>query len=156
MKYKTKSVYLDEQPTTRSKTRGVYLDKTYSNRGGLGEGLAYTAANIGIGAAGIVEGATDLVSAAGYALTGQGDKAKAQFLDSWSADWKRQLDDWYNPNAVMSFAGDVGSALGNSLVAAIPVVGMPAFFAGAAGGGISSAAEKTERMCLIRWLIYFY
>ena len=119
------------------------MDKTYSNTGGIGEGLTYAAANVGIGAAGIVEGVTDLVSAAGYALTGQTDKAKAQFLDSWSGQWKRQLDDWYNPNAVMSFVGDVGQGVGNSLIAAIPYAGLPAFFVGAAGGGISSAAEKT-------------
>lgn len=128
---------------TNHKIRSVIPGKTYSNRGGIGEGIAYAAANVGIGAAGIVEGVTDLVSAAGYALTGQTDRAKAQFLDSWSGDWKRQLDDWYNPNAVMSFVGDVGAGVGNSLVAAIPYVGLPSFFLGAAGGGISSAAEKT-------------
>ena len=143
MKYKTKSAYIDSGMTNIHKVRGAYTDKTYHNTGGIREGLGYVAGNIGIGAAGIVEGATDLVSAAGYALTGQGDKAKAQFLDSWSGEWKRQLDDWYNPNDTMSFFGDVGSALGNSLVAVIPYVGLPAFFAGASGGGISSAAEKT-------------
>ena len=43
----------------------------------------------------------------------------------------------------MSFVGDVGQGVGNSLIAAIPYAGLPAFFVGAAGGGISSAAEKT-------------
>lgn len=117
--------------------------ETHYNRGGLGEGLGYLAWNVGIGMAGIAEGVTDLVSAAGHAITRDLDAAKAQFLDSWSADWKRQLDDWYNPSATMSFIGDVGAGVGNSLIAALPFIGLPTFFAGAAGGGIGSAAQKT-------------
>ena len=144
MKYKVGSQNFKALSGRKYKTKTNEIRKiSDNNTGGISGSLAYAASNIGIGAMGIVEGVTDLVSAAGYALTGQTDRAKAQFLDSWSGDWKRQLDDWYNPNAVMSFVGDTGSAVGNSLVAAIPYVGLPAFFVGAAGGGISSAAEKT-------------
>ena len=74
MKYKTKSVCLNPQTTDKYKTRGVYLDKTYSNTGGIGEGLAYAVGNVGIGAAGIVEGVTDLVSAAGCGISSAAEK----------------------------------------------------------------------------------
>ena len=134
MAYKEKSTFFEVSPTRYKAKSGI------KNTGGLGEGLGYIAGNIGIGAAGIVEGVTDLVSAAGLAITGQGDKAKQVFMDSWSGEWKEALDDWYNPNAAMSFIGDVGGGIGNSLVAMVPFVGLPSFFLGSAGGGISSAA----------------
>ena len=77
--------------------------KTYSNRGGIGEGFAYAVGNVGIGAAGIVEGVTDLVSAAGCGISSAAEKTgdvgfymltfcDGVFCDDLSLYFKKHID----------------------------------------------------------------
>ncbi|MBQ9116117.1 MAG: hypothetical protein IJY04_03750 [Clostridia bacterium] len=134
--------------TDGSKIRAHTKKKTSStyNNYGFGGGAAYVAGNVGIGIAGIAEGIADLVGAGVLSLQGDTTGAKALFDDSWSGEWKRDLDEWYNPDATMSFVGDVGQGIGSSLVALIPAAGVPLMAIGAAGGGVASAVQQTGEL----------
>ncbi len=117
------------------------------NRGGLLGGVGYVAGNLGLGLAGIGEGVGDIVAAGTDVIRGDTDMAKYRFLDNKTAEAQQKLRESYNPGAVMEFAGDVASGIGQSSVflldAVAPGVGTTLFFTGVGGQGVSSAAQKT-------------
>lgn len=111
-----------------------------------GNAAVYTAKNIGIGLAGIGEGVKDLLVSSAAQLSG--DKAYAKYLYNKSTvgDWKKSLDESYNPGKVMSFVGDVGQGLGQSAAFLIPGAGAPLFFGGVIGQGIGGAVQTTGEL----------
>lgn len=113
------------------------------NRGGLLEGAGYLLGSAGLGLAGVVEGAGDILSAGSDLLRGDTAMAKYRFMDNDTAEAQQKLTEWYNPNKAMQIAGDVSSGIGNSLVFMLPYVGPYLAAAGYTGMGISNAAEKT-------------
>ncbi|MBQ3507412.1 MAG: hypothetical protein IJA91_02575, partial [Clostridia bacterium] len=138
----------ETEPIKRGALATIGSDRIQEkNRGGLIGGLGYVGGNLGLGIAGIGEGVGDIVSAGADILRGDTDMAKYRFLDNKTAEAQQSLREWYNPGAVMEFAGDVASGIGQSSVflldAVAPVVGTGLFFAGVGGQGISSAAART-------------
>ena len=113
------------------------------NRGGVVEGTAYLAGNLGLGLAGVAEGIADIAVAGSHLSRGDLYMAKQPFLDNQTAQAQQDLTEWYNPGKGMRFAGDVASGIGNSLTFMIPYVGPYLAAAGYLGMGISGAAEKT-------------
>ena len=117
------------------------------NRGGLIGGIGYVAGSLGLGLAGVGEGVLDIATAAADLTRGNTDMAKYRFLDNRVGQAQQRLREDYNPGAVMEFAGDVASGIGQSSVflldAVAPGVGTGLFFAGVGGQGISSAAQQT-------------
>lgn len=117
------------------------------NRGGLIGGIGYVAGSLGLGLAGVGEGVLDIATAAADLTRGNTDMAKYRFLDNRVGQAQQRLREDYNPGAVMEFAGDVASGIGQSSVflldAVAPGVGTGLFFAGVGGHGISSAAQQT-------------
>ena len=117
------------------------------NRGGLIGGIGYVAGSLGLGLAGVGEGVLDIATAAADLTRGNTDMARYRFLDNRVGQAQQRLREDYNPGAVMEFAGDVASGIGQSSVflldAVAPGVGTGLFFAGVGGQGISSAAQQT-------------
>ena len=117
------------------------------NRGGVVEGTAYLAGNLGLGVAGVAEGLTDIAAAGSHLMRGDLYMAKQPFIDSKTAEAQQDLEEWYNPGKGMQFAGDVVSGAGQSvsygLLSAIPIVGKPLMFASIGSQGVSSAAGRT-------------
>lgn len=113
------------------------------NRGGVVEGTAYLAGNLGLGLAGVAEGIADIAVAGSHLSRGDLYMAKQPFLDNQTAQAQQDLAEWYNPGKGMQFAGDVASGIGNSLTFMIPYVGPYLAAAGYLGMGVSGAAEKT-------------
>lgn len=115
-----------------------------------GDPISYSAANIGLGIAGMFEGVYDL--AIGALSQFVGDKAYTEYLHGKSevGEWKQSLDKIYNPGKVMTFVGDVGMGVGQSsaflLDGLAPGVGTSLFFGGVAGSGVSSAYQTTGRL----------
>lgn len=117
------------------------------NRGGVVEGTAYLAGNLGLGVAGVAEGLTDIAAAGGHLMRGDLYMAKQPFIDSKTAEAQQDLEEWYNPGGGMKLAGDVVSGAGQSvsygLLSAIPIIGKPLMFASIGAQGVSSAAGRT-------------
>lgn len=117
------------------------------NRGGVVEGTAYLAGNLGLGVAGVAEGLTDIAAAGPHLMRGDLYMAKQPFIDSKTAEAQQDLKEWYNPGKGMQFAGDVVSGAGQSvsygLLSAIPIIGKPLMFASIGSQGVSSAAGRT-------------
>lgn len=132
--------------TTRegSKT-GVRLKLTdpIKNAGGIGGALEYLGASAAAGVGGIFEGTFDLVAGTLAMLGGNKVYAENLFANNVVGEWHKNIADGYNPNKAMKFVGDVTSGLGQSATMLIPYAGVPLFFAGAIGGGVGSAVEKT-------------
>ena len=135
--------------TTRegSKT-GVRLKLTdpIKNAGGIGGALEYLGASAAAGVGGIFEGTFDLVAGTLAMLGGNKVYAENLFANNVVGEWHKNITDGYNPNKAMKFVGDVTSGLGQSATMLIPYAGVPLFFAGAIGGGVGSAVEKTGEL----------
>lgn len=136
----------DEQPSSGLAAIGKKSNDE-KNRGGLIGGIGYVAGSLGLGLAGVGEGVLDIATAAADLTRGNTDMAKYRFLDNRVGQAQQRLREDYNPGAVMEFAGDVASGIGQSSVflldAVAPGVGTGLFFAGVGGQGISSAAQQT-------------
>ena len=136
----------DEQPSSGLAAIGKKSNDE-KNRGGLVGGIGYVAGSLGLGLAGVGEGVLDIATAAADLTRGNTDMAKYRFLDNRVGQAQQRLREDYNPGAVMEFAGDVASGIGQSSVflldAVAPGVGTGLFFAGVGGQGISSAAQQT-------------
>lgn len=117
------------------------------NRGGVVEGTAYLAGNLGLGVAGVAEGLADIAAAGSHLMRGDLYMAKQPFIDSKTAEAQQDLEEWYNPGDGMKLAGDVMSGAGQSasygLLSAIPIIGKPLMFASIGSQGVSSAAGQT-------------
>ena len=117
------------------------------NRGGVVEGTAYLAGNLGLGLAGVAEGLADIAVAGSHLSRGDFYMAKKPFIDSKTAEAQQDLEEWYNPGGGMKLAGDVVSSEGQSvsygLLSAIPIIGKPLMFASIGSQGVSSAAGRT-------------
>ena len=117
------------------------------NRGGVVEGTAYLAGNLGLGVAGVAEGLTDIAAAGSHLMRGDLYMAKQPFIEGKTAEAQRDLEEWYNPGGGMKLAGDVASGAGQSvsygLLSAIPIIGKPLMFASIGSQGVSSAAGRT-------------
>lgn len=133
--------YVVQQKTGVAKRRSDnYAGKT------MGAG-AYIVTKAVSGAAGVVEGTTDLLAGLGAFLTGDRDLADYVFrYDNWTQDLNDKLDKAYDPGKVGRFVGDVASGLGQSATMLIPYVGQILFFTGVMGQGVSSASQKTGRV----------
>lgn len=125
----------------------AYYEGDPKNEGGILGGIGYTAGRLGLGLAGVVEGAGDIVAAGVDWLSGDKEKAAYRFKDSVTGEWEENLDEWYNPGGGMKFVGDTASGIGQSSVflldAVAPGLGTTLFFTGVTGQNISSAAEQT-------------
>lgn len=122
-------------------------EKKTTPRKNNGDHLGFVVKSAAAGVGSTLEGAVDLVEAGGHLLIGDTEGAKNQFKDNVVGDWYQKEREKYNPSGVTGFIGDVAHGIGNSSIflldAVAPGLGTTLFFAGAAGGGISSAAEKT-------------
>ena len=133
--------------TETTKNKVVKLDApTRKNAGGIAGGLEYVGASLAAGVGGVFEGTYDLVAGSLAALTGNKAYAENLFGTNVVGEWHKNIADGYNPNKAMKFVGDVSSGLGQSATMLIPGAGVPLFFAGAIGGGIGSATEKTGEL----------
>lgn len=122
------------------------LPNESQNRGGLAGGLEYLGASALAGVGGIFEGTFDLVAGTLAMLGGNKVYAENLFANNVVGEWHKNIADGYNPNKAMKFVGDVTSGLGQSATMLIPYAGVPLFFAGAIGGGVGSAVEKTGEL----------
>lgn len=122
------------------------LPNESQNRGGLAGGLEYLGASAAAGVGGIFEGTFDLVAGTLAMLGGNKVYAENLFANNVVGEWHKNIADGYNPNKAMKFVGDVTSGLGQSATMLIPYAGVPLFFAGAIGGGVGSAVEKTGEL----------
>lgn len=120
--------------------------KLTKNRGGIAGGLEYVGASLAAGVGGVFEGTYDLVAGSLAALTGNKAYAENLFGTNVVGEWHKNITDGYNPNKAMKFVGDVSSGLGQSATMLIPYAGPVLFYAGAIGGGIGSATEKTGEL----------
>lgn len=116
------------------------------NRGGIAGGLEYVGASLAAGVGGVFEGTYDLVAGSLAALSGNKAYAENLFGTNVVGEWHKNIADGYNPNKAMKFVGDVSSGLGQSATMLIPYAGPVLFYAGAIGGGIGSATEKTGEL----------
>lgn len=117
------------------------------NRGGVVEGAAYLAGNLGLGVAGVAEGIADIAAAGSHLSRGDLYMAKQPFLESKTGEAQQDLTEWYNPGVGMELAGEVAGGVGQSvsygLLSALPIVGKPLMFASMGSQGVSSAAGRT-------------
>lgn len=136
-----------------SKT-GVKLKLTnpVKNAGGLLGGLEYLGASAIAGVGGIVEGTADIIVGGMAALVGDKVGAKNLFGTNHVGEWHKNIEDGYNPNGALKFAGDVTTGLGQSATMLIPGVGVPLFFAGVSGQGVGTAVEKTGELGAREWI----
>ena len=118
------------------------------NNGGVLGGVGYVGASLVAGVGGVFEGIADIVGASAAALSGDKLYAEYLFKKNEVGEWFQEIEDAYNPGAVMDFVGDVGQGIGQSAVMAIPYVGTAAFFAGVGGQGIGSAVQTTGELGL--------
>lgn len=142
----SKNAGLNKNRVTKRKKPTGYINASASkekNRGGLLGGLGYVGGRLGLGAAGVVEGVGDILSAGADLLSGDTEMAKYRFKNNETAELTEKLDETYNPGMIMRGAGDVASGIGGSLTFMIPYAGPYLAAAGYTGMGISSAAEKT-------------
>ena len=116
------------------------------NRGGIAGGLEYVGASLAAGVGGVFEGTYDLVAGSLAALAGNKAYAEHLFGTNVVGQWHKNIEDGFNPNKAMKFTGDVASGLGQSATMLIPYAGPVLFYAGAIGGGIGSAVEKTGEL----------
>lgn len=142
---KRRSKLIAEQNQKHVLAHSTYDEK--KNRGGLMEGVGYTAGKLGLGLGGVVEGVGDIVAAGGDLIRGDTEMAEYRFKDNMTGDASHKLDEWYNPGGVMRFVGDTASGIGQSSVflldAVAPGLGTGLFFAGVGGQNVASAAEQT-------------
>ena len=145
---KRRSKLIAEENQKYALAHSTYDEK--KNRGGLLEGIGYTAGRLGLGVAGVFEGVGDILAAGGDLLQGDTEMAAYRFKDSVTGEWGENLDEWYNPNGVMGFVGDTASGIGQSSVflldAVVPGLGTGLFFTGVAGQNIGEAARKTGKV----------
>lgn len=119
--------------------------KSEENQGGFLGGVGYTLEKVAIGLTKSAEGITDLVVGGVADLLGADEFAKEQFENDWFGDWYSHPDEWYNPDGVMSFVGDIGYSVGNmapAIAAAVATQGasIPVTIATVATG-VSSAGN---------------
>lgn len=122
--------------TTRGKTR----------KQNAGSGLGYVLKSAGYGLAGVAEGTYDLLAGGYHSLFG--DKAYAKYLHEKDnvGTLTQKLNETYNPDKVMKFFGDTAQGVGQSSVFFVPYVGVPLFFTGAAGRGVTEAHQTTGEL----------
>lgn len=125
-----------------------------------GSPLEYLGGNLGLGLAGIVEGAYDFVAGGLSSVFGgeQGNRYAAYlFNNNYTSDLTAKLNEQYNPGKVMQFAGEAAQGIGQSSVfylnAGVPYLGTALFFAGAAGNSVAEAVQKTGQL---GWKEYGY
>lgn len=140
------------QSATKSTKLRLALPEMSKNRGGLAGGLEYLGASVLAGAGGVVEGTLDLIGGGIAALAGNKAYAEYLFENNVVGDWHKRIEDGYNPNGAIKFAGDVTTGLGQSATMLIPYVGVPLFFAGVGGQGVSGAVEKTGELGAKEWI----
>lgn len=126
-----------------------------------GSAVGYIAANLGLGAADILEGAYQLIKGGTSSLFGgkEGNRYAAYLFNEGTESSKltEKLNEAYNPGKGMQFAGEVGQGIGQSSIFYLDKLGAPigtvAFFAGAAGHGVSDAVKQTGQL---GWKEYAY
>lgn len=116
------------------------------NRGGIAGGVEYVGASLAAGVGGMLEGTYDLIEGMSALIGGNKAYAENLFANNRVGEWHKNIADGYNPNKAMSYVGDTASSLGQSATMLIPVAGPVLFYAGAIGGGIGSAVEKTGEL----------
>lgn len=130
----------------KSKKLSDLASDSFKLRKNTGNPLLYAGTNVALGMGGIVEGATDLVFGTIASLSGHGAYAKSLYNKNEVGDWKKSLDESYNPGKGMKFVGDVGQGLGQSAAFLIPGAGAPLFYAGVIGQGIGEGVQQTGEL----------
>lgn len=115
-----------------------------------GNPLDYIVKKIGIGAAGVLEGIGDVFEGGWAWLSGNENYAKYVFQKSTVGEWRKDLDEEFNPDEFLSFLGAAGEGIGQSstflLNAAMPYLGTGMFFTGVVGNSIGSAVQQTGNL----------
>ena len=128
------------------------------NKGGLLGGIGYVGEKLGLGILRSVEGISDFVLGGVADLFGADDFADELLKSDW-VDYTH-ADNWYNPDGVMSFVGDVSQGIGGMLPAValsfVPVAGPAlshvAFGLGAAGQSVSDMTKQNGTASGKEWL----
>lgn len=132
------------EPEKKKTVRSTSVNKNTGNP------LAYIGAKIGIGAAGVFEGIGDVFEGLGAAISGNENYAKYVFQKSTVGEWRKDLDEEFNPDEFLSFLGAAGEGIGQSstflLNAAMPYLGTGMFFTGVVGNSIGSAVQQTGEL----------
>lgn len=164
MRYYNSKVVQQDQATPQS---AALQEK--KNKGGFLGGVGYTLEKLGLGTLRSIEGMTDYLVGGAADILGQDDFAEELMKSDWVN--YEHADEWYNPNKVMSFVGDVSSGVGGmlpSITAAAAVtggagagvgagllsqgVGTALFGLGAAGQSTSQAVKETGTLGGKEWL----
>ena len=130
-------------------------NSTHNNNGSI---LGYSAANVGIGLAGIFEGLGDFVGGTYYQLIGDKDYAKYLHMNDVTGGWKERLDKNFNPSSTVKVLGDISSGIGQAIPTvalgvatgggslAVQAAGAAAMGAAYAGRGVTSAVQQTGEL----------
>ena len=167
MRYYNSKVVQQDQATPQS---AALQEK--KNKGGFFGGVGYTLEKLGLGTLRSIEGMTDYLVGGAADILGQDDFAEELMKSDWVN--YEHADEWYNPNKVMSFVGDVSSGVGGmlpSIAASAAVtlatggagagvgagllsqgVGTALFGLGAAGQSTSQAVKETGTLGGKEWL----
>ena len=167
MRYYNSKVVQQDQATPQS---AALQEK--KNKGGFLGGVGYTLEKLGLGTLRSIEGMTDYLVGGAADILGQDDFAEELMKSDWVN--YEHADEWYNPNKVMSFVGDVSSGVGGmlpSITASAAVtlatggagagvgagllsqgVGTALFGLGAAGQSTSQAVKETGTLGGKEWL----
>ena len=94
--------------TKKNKGLKISTVETPKNNGSI---LGYSAANVGIGLAGIFEGLSDFVGGSYYQLIGDKDYAKYLHMNDVTGGWKERLDKNFNPSSTVKVLGDISSGI---------------------------------------------
>ncbi|MBO7297910.1 MAG: hypothetical protein J6U60_02560, partial [Clostridia bacterium] len=161
-KWQSQREYEAQAEKKEKKNKG-FFEELVDGVESVAKGIGYVGESLFLGAARGVEGIID------YTFGGIGDLFGADDFadDMMKTDFLNynHANDWYNPNKVMSFVGDVGQGIGNMLPAiavtavsggtAVPAAvaaGTATFGVSAAGQATSDVAKKNGSVGAKEWL----
>ena len=130
MRYYNSKVVQQDQATPQS---AALQEK--KNKGGFFGGVGYTLEKLGLGTLRSIEGMTDYLVGGAADILGQDDFAEELMKSDWVN--YEHADEWYNPNKVMSFVGDVSSGVGGMLPS-ITAAAAVTLATGGAGAGVGA------------------